>query len=101
MQCLVTTTDDHVNISLIGRLIFSDTPAFSPILKQVRDFAKSGCDVDLKGLEYLDSSGLRMLLLLYDVCQDLGSGLVFRTSPGQVHTMLMHSRFDTIVTIEG
>ena len=101
MQSSITTADNHVTICLKERLIYSDTTAFSPLLDQLRSLGKSGCTVDLQQLEHIDSSGLRMLLLLHDVCRDLGSNLIFKTSAGQVHTMLMHSRFDTIVTIEG
>jgi len=101
MQCSVTTTDDHVTITLKQRLIFSDTAAFSPILDQVKNHGFPECTVDLQGLDHIDSSGLRMLLLLHDVCRDIGANLTFKKAQGQVQTMLMHSRFDTIVTIEG
>ena len=100
MQCSVTTTDDEVNLAFSKRLIYSDTAGFSPLLDQIKTHALSKCNVDLKELEHIDSSGLRMLLLLHDVCRDIGAMLVFKTVSGQVHTMLMHSRFDTIVTIE-
>ena len=100
MQCSVIPTDDHVTVALTARLIYSDTPAFSPVLDQLRSLGRPSCTVDLSDLEHIDSSGLRMLLLLHDVCRDLGSSLTFKTKEGQVHTMLMHSRFDTIVTIQ-
>ena len=100
MQCSVETSDNNVTIHLKERLIYSDTTAFSPLLDQLRGLGKPGCTVDLQQLVHIDSSGLRMLLLLHDVCRDLGANLCFKTAPGQVHTMLMHSRFDTIVTIE-
>ncbi len=100
MQCSVTTSDDSVNLTFSKRLIYSDTAGFAPLLEQVKKHGLPNCAVDLKELEHIDSSGLRMLLLLHDVCRDIGAQLVFKTTQGQVHTMLMHSRFDTIVTIE-
>ena len=92
--------DDQVTITLKQRLIYSDTTAFSPILEQLRAHGLPACTVDLKELEHIDSSGLRMLLLVHDVCRDIKAKLVFKATSGTVHSMLMHSRFDTIVTIE-
>ena len=100
MQCAISVSDDHVTVTLKERLIYSDTVEFSPLLEQVRHHGKPACVVDLQQLEHIDSSGLRMLLLLHDVCRDLGARLSFKTAEGQVRTMLMHSRFDTIVTID-
>ena len=100
MLSTVVASDDQVEIALKTRLIYSDTAEFASVLEVVRQHGKPSCLVDLQELEHIDSSGLRMLLLLHDACRDLGSHLAFKTKEGQVRTMLMHSRFDTIVAID-
>ena len=99
MQCQMTTEKDRVRVGFSGQLIFSDTAAFADILKQITAAGAKFCVVDLLELEQIDSSGLRMLLLVHDLCRDNGLTLEFHRPVAQVRDMLFHSRFDTIVTI--
>ena len=101
MNCDVTTKDGTIRITLAGQLIFSDTAPFADVLGQLKAAAASTCTVDLTRLEHIDSSGLRMLLLVHDACRDGNISLIFAGADGQVREMLLHSRFDTIVTIDG
>ena len=100
MQCTISASNDQAHVTLKERLIYSDTAEFASVLEQVRQHGMPSCIVDLQELDHIDSSGLRMLLLLHDACRDLGAHMIFKTKDGQVRTMLMHSRFDTIVAID-
>ena len=99
MQCQVTVDGNQMRIALVGQLIYSDTAAFADVLQQAKTERPQTCLVDLGGLEYIDSSGLRMLLLIYGLCRDQGAQLTFAGAAGQVQEMLLHCRFETIVSI--
>lgn len=100
MECNIGHQDGNLRIEILGEFTFGDTHAFAPILQQVRDGRFVMCDVDLDQLHLIDSSGLRMLLLLHDASKDGGGRVILRRSKGQVREMLLHSRFDTIVSVE-
>jgi anti-anti-sigma factor len=97
MECKVLRATSTFRIELGGELTFSDTNAFVSILQQVKEAGLALCAVDLVGLRFIDSSGLRMLLLLHDACKECNGRVELNRSAGQVREMLLHSRFDTIV----
>ena len=99
MDYSILNNDSQVTISLKGALIFSDTPAFSVVLDDIQKSAAEKCIVDLRELEHIDSSGLRMMLLVHDKCHEKQQALTFRTKDGFVHKALLHTKFDTIVDI--
>jgi anti-anti-sigma factor len=99
MRCQVMAGEGRITIQVSGQLIFSDTAAFADILQQLRSGTPKSCVVDLSELERIDSSGLRMLLLVHDVCRESEAELQFYRVKGQVRDMLLHSRFDTIVPL--
>lgn len=99
MDCTLTADGETLRVSLTGQLIYSDTDPFADLLEKFRQMRLSNCVVDLHRLEHIDSSGLRMLLLTYDVCRENGAELSILGAHGQVAEMLRHSRFDTIVTL--
>lgn len=101
MDCNLAEKNGTLTITIAGQLIFSDTAPFAGILGQIRKAGVGSCLVDLSRLDHIDSSGLRMLLLVYDACRAAGAMLEFRGSKGQVRDMLLHCRFETIVTITG
>ena len=99
MECKIVRTEDVFRIELGGELTFGDTNAFASVIQQVRDTALRLCEVDLGGLHLIDSSGLRMLLLLHDASKQCDGRVELNRADGQVREMLLHSRFDTIVTM--
>ena len=101
MQCQVTIDGGRLTVSMAGTMTYADSAAFAEVFRQVRSARAEECTVDLGGLEHTDSSGLRMLLQVCDLCKDIGTYLTFRHAAGQVRERLLHCRFDMIVTIEG
>ena len=90
---------EEFELAISGQLIYSDTTAFAKILQQASASAARSFVVQLEALNHIDSSGLRMLLLMHDLCKSLGASLVFAKAGGQVREMLLHSKFDTIVAL--
>ena len=101
MEIKVIRSEGLFRIELRGTLTFSDTNNFASIIQQLKDAKPTVCDVDLDGLKLIDSSGLRMMLLLHDASKEHGGRMELNHSCGQVREMLLHSRFDTIVQMNG
>ena len=99
MQCRIAAENDQISIALSGLMTFSDSTAFVKVLEQVKTSAAQSCLIDLSELEFIDSTGLRMLLLIHDLCRDSDIKLSFKGATGRVHEMLLQCRFETIVTI--
>jgi anti-anti-sigma factor len=55
------TTDDHLTLKISGRFTFSIYKEFYTAYKDLPD-KPSSVDVDLSGVEYIDSAALGMLL---------------------------------------
>ncbi len=100
MQYTMNTANHALSIAIREQLIFSDTEKFSAIIQKVRETEITSCSLDLSGLSHIDSSGLRMLLLLHDACKEAGVKLAIFHAYGHVKDMLLHCRFDTIVRLE-
>jgi anti-sigma B factor antagonist len=100
MQHDIAITGKSLTLTLKEKLIFSDTAKFAAIIQKVKDSDIDSCVVALRGLDHIDSSGLRMLLLLHDACKEKNTRLQVKGAQGQVKEMLLHCRFDTIVTLE-
>jgi anti-anti-sigma factor len=100
MQLDIKILDKDVNIQIKEQLIYSDTAQFSSVIQKIKEADAKKCSVDLHMLDHIDSSGLRMLLLLYDACKDKNAALSLSGAKGQVKEMLLHCRFDTIVAMD-
>lgn len=64
MEIKIENTGDRIVVSLIGRL---DTITVGELEQQVLPLLKAGTDMlfDCNGLEYISSSGLRLILLAH------------------------------------
>ena len=77
MEIKIENTGDRIVVSLIGRL---DTITVGELEQQVLPLLKAGTDMlfDCNGLEYISSSGLRLILLVL-------RGILRKTdSPGDI-----------------
>jgi len=76
MDFLETTQGDSTIVELAGKLDASTTPAAEARLLRMIQEGKKYLVLDFKGVTYLASSGLRMLLLVVRHIQKLEGGLV-------------------------
>jgi len=100
MQLDIKNANNAMSIQIKEQLIYSDTSQFATVIQKVKETDVKTCAVDLNDLTHIDSSGLRMLLLLYDACKEKNASLALSGAKGQVKEMLLHCRFDTIVTMQ-
>ena len=83
-------------ISLSGRLTYTDLPQFERIVSNLAGQAASGYIYDLANLEFIDSSGLGMLLVARDIAKRAGRSIRLRGAHGRVKRELELSRFDSL-----
>ena len=96
----LTTNGEQLVIRLSGRFDFTTRGQF---LSQVEDAVANaqGEDirVDLGQVEYIDSSGLGMLLMLRDKAKRYAKGVVLGGAHDMVKDIIMTAQFDKLFTI--
>ena len=95
MVTITSAPNEELKISLCGRLTAENTPETQEkIMASIKTPSK--ITVDAAKLEYISSSGLRLLLLLKKQCPDLRIINVSR----DVDEILRMTGFDTLLTVE-
>lgn len=89
-----------MEIDLKGRLTFSDYSVFREISDYLNQFNPKTCLLNLEGLEFIDSAGLGMLLIVRDKVASKNGMVVLRNSQGQVKKMLTLGNFDSLFSVE-
>jgi anti-anti-sigma factor len=86
-------------IALSGQLTFEDHEKFRGMIDTLRGQPGRAITVDLGGLDFIDSAGLGLLLLLHEAVGASDSRCALRTPQGQVRRLLAVARFETLVPI--
>jgi HptB-dependent secretion and biofilm anti anti-sigma factor len=98
MDCISKRVDDVLRVTMRGKCTFSDYTHFKEIVDIIETQPVKVVEVDMGQLDYIDSSGLGMLLMLNE--KTAGRAVVRLTSPqGQVKKMLDIARLGNIFTI--
>jgi len=93
-------SDGNAQAALSGQLTFTDHGAFRDAAHQLVASQAQRLVVEVGGLEFIDSAGLGMLLLLREEAGATGRPVVLRNAQGQVKRMFTVSRFDTLFIVE-
>lgn len=93
MQTNVTQRDGKAVIYLAGRFDFNAHREFREAVEQAVRDASSLIEVDLGGVDYLDSSALGMLLMLRDKAKSAGKGVSLANARGSVKQVLDIANF--------
>jgi anti-anti-sigma factor len=96
----LANTGDALKLSLKGSLTFVDGEIFKNAIAEIQTNWKAQCIVEMGELDFVDSFGLGLFVVLYDLANDLKMHLVLRRPTGVVRERLNYTRFDTIVSIE-
>ena len=92
--------DDDSKVSISGEFTFIDHTAFKAIATRLLERQGRPIVIDLTRLEFIDSAGLGMLLIVRDEADKAGRTLVLRGPCGQVKRMFDVTKFDTLFTVE-
>ncbi len=87
-------------VTLHGRITYSDHPSFRNVIGQIRDTAAQKVIFEMADVEFIDSAGLGMLLMVRDTASQKKAEVVLRRPYGQVQRIFASSKFDTLFTIE-
>src|SRR5947209_8630350 len=82
------TEEDRVVLSLRGELDLTSFPAFERELQASESSGRDWLLIDLSGLEFMDSTGLRALLQARERAQTHGRRLTLRRGSRQVQRVL-------------
>jgi anti-sigma B factor antagonist len=87
--------DDRVTVALTGELDISTGPQLDEELRRVEgDAPRAVIVVDLRGLEFIDSSGLRVLIAADARAHQRGARLVIVRGPEIVRRVFEVTRLD-------
>lgn len=87
-------------IALEGRLTFTENGDFRRTLAGLEQGAIDTVVLDLTALDFMDSTGMGMLLVARDVVVGRGGQVVLRNAKGQVGRMLDLAKFSDFFTME-
>ena len=100
MQTQFDISDQAAIIRLHGRLTFAENSAFRQVVESLH---QAGCDqvvFDLAQLDYIDSSGMGMLLVARDMAAARGGAVTLANADGQVARMLRLAKFSDFFTVD-
>ena len=89
-----------LTLSLIGSLTFVDGDLFKEALAEIEAASQTFCIVEMSRLSFVDSFGLGLLVVLYDLAEKRRMRLVLRHASGIVRERLNYTEFDSIMSLE-
>ena len=103
---MVVSAKDYADCRLLtisGRVDHTNADAFLNELTNQADavIGKGGMVIDLTGLEFITSAGLRALFLTNRKLTDAGAAFVLSGIKGVVREVFRISNFDTLMTVAG
>jgi anti-anti-sigma factor len=99
MQIEVVRSGDTSAVRVSGRLDAAHAQAFAEALLPVLAALQAPPVLDLSGVEYISSGGLRILLQAAKQAQARGARLTLIQVPDQVYAVLTLSGFATFMTV--
>jgi HptB-dependent secretion and biofilm anti anti-sigma factor len=96
----VKLSSDDSTAMLNGQLVFGEHTKFREMTQHLLESRGARLVIDFAGVDFIDSAGLGMLLLLRNDAKRGNRTVVLRKGQNQVKRIFEVSRFDTLFTIE-
>lgn len=102
MRYDVKPSDDCLTVSLMERVTYSDHSAFKSLIDDVTSSKPGLLVLDIGQVDFIDSAGLGMLLMMRDSLKKSQScpEIVLRGAQGQVGRVMEASHFDKLFRFE-
>lgn len=100
MNFTIRDEDGVREVELVGRLTFDATDNFREVIDSLERDGVKACVLDMKGLDFIDSAGLGLLVLAHASAGRSGIPLSMRHPQGQVREMIEVAEFHTIIPCE-
>ncbi len=94
------TEGDTIVVALHGELDLTSAPAFERELQEAAGSKPTRIVIDLSGLDFMDSTGLRALLQARERANEDGHQLSLRRGPHQVQRVLELTKTEEVFTFE-
>lgn len=99
MEMTQNKTGDTLTVAVSGRLDTNTAPELqNALVPEIRDIKK--VELDLAGLDYISSAGLRVLLFLHKQCEGTGATLFLFNCNEMAMDVFKMTGFDKILNIE-
>jgi anti-anti-sigma factor len=99
MECTFETNHSTLSVKISGQFLFTDHNKFRSVLSAAEDPGVNVLQIDLSGVDFIDSAGLGMLLLLRDQCEKASKSLQLSGAAGQVKKVFDISKFEHLFSI--
>ena len=99
MKITVNKTTDGLEIIVTGRLDTNTAPELEKTLKNIEP-EKQTLYLNLKGIEYVSSAGLRVILLAHKIMLPTGGKMVLKEPSEFCRQVLSATGMDAILNIE-
>lgn len=100
MEYSIVAEGSTQKVVMKGRFTFSDNEQFRSIITSLEEAGGNKYVLDMSGLEFMDSAGLGMLLLVHEMAESKSIPMSLRGASGEVKRMLEVSKFDDIIPVE-
>lgn len=87
---------DGLFVTLKGQMTFTDSAHIKELIEKIQKGDMTKITLDFSQLEFIDSAGLGMLLLMRDFCQNRNIPIIIRSPRGQVERIFRISKFDQL-----
>lgn len=96
----LTPIDTGAAISLAGQFTFTDSHKFREMMDEIGKKKPRAVSLDFGKVDFIDSAGLGMLLLMRDFCQEQSIPIAIHGAQGQVRKIFLISRFDQLFSLQ-
>ena len=100
MQLEKRIDENQSIVMILGSFTFSDNIVFRDVITLITSQASRCVHIDVRGLNFIDSSGLGMLLLARDEAKTHNVILTLSEAVGQVQDMFEVAQFNTLFAIK-
>ena len=99
MEYQIQNNGNSTTIIMSGSFTFTDNQNFKPIIELASGNHTREISFDFGGVDFIDSAGMGMLLLLRDNCNANKISLSIHSVYGQVEKIFNISKFDQLFSI--
>ncbi len=101
MKYRITNRDTSTVVALDGRFTYSDHDLFRTALDEIQSQAKASCVFDLSELDFIDSTGMGLLVLAADLARSRGFALSVTGAKGTVRRAFEIAELGRIIPMDG
>lgn len=100
MEYSISNHGDVITIELKGEMTLTDEEKFRNLSAEATKMDGRTCVVDLSRMDFLDSAGLGLLLVMKELCEDVGKAVSLKIGSSPVREILEISEFDSLIPFE-